>query len=80
MQNQIHAITSTTKSINTTLVCSWGKLREKENFHVNPLDRDGKITLCPSDVILDVTHQIILLNKSLLLAFLTVFYKVSFLF
>lgn len=47
-------------------------MREKENFHVNPLDRDGKITLCPSDVILDVTSQIILL-KSPLLAFLQSF-------
>lgn len=39
-------------------------MREKESFHVNPLDRDGKITLCPSDVILDVTCQIMLQNKS----------------
>lgn len=48
------------------MVCSGGEYeRERESFHVNPLDRDGKITLCPFDVILDVTCQIILQNKSL---------------
>uniref|UniRef100_A0A3B5AVF4 Usherin-like n=1 Tax=Stegastes partitus TaxID=144197 RepID=A0A3B5AVF4_9TELE len=39
--------------------------------------RDCKITLCPSDVILDVTSHIILQNKSPLLAFLSLFYKLS---
>lgn len=51
------------KSINTILVCSGGEY-ERESFHVNPWDRDGKITLCPSDVILDVACQIILWDKS----------------
>lgn len=48
------------KSIKTILVCSGGQIEREESFDVNPLDRDGKITLCPSDVILDVTCQIIL--------------------
>ena len=40
----------------------WGGNRERF-FHINPLKRGGKITFCPSDVILDVTCQIILQNK-----------------
>lgn len=48
------------KSIKTISVCSGGQTEREESFDVNPVDRDCRITFCPSDVILIVTCQIIL--------------------